>query len=75
MWIGFSLGSGQTHPPAAILLMPAGYLLGALCLPVGIFAMAQGAWAFSTDSKAWAKYMPVAAASLFFGCLFVILSM
>ena len=74
MWFGYSLGSGQTHPAAAILAMPAGYLLGALCLPVGIFAMAQGAVTFSTGSKAWTKYIPVAVVSLLICCLFIVLS-
>ena len=41
MWAGYSIGSGQTHPPAIILRMPVGIVAAALSLGCGVFLMVQ----------------------------------
>ena len=50
LWVGFWLGSGQAQPPA-LLRMPAGIILAAVCLCCGIFFGMLAARKFSEGSR------------------------
>jgi 1,4-dihydroxy-2-naphthoate octaprenyltransferase len=39
LWVGFRIGSGQAHPPAMLLRMPFGMLMGGLCFGQGYFSV------------------------------------
>ena len=55
LWAGFSIGSGQTHPPALLLRMPVGVIIGALCFACSIFFGALAAIDFSEGNTNWHK--------------------
>jgi hypothetical protein len=60
LWAGFSIGSGQAHPPTFLLKMPSGVLMGGLCLAGGIFCGVCAAKEFSEGVKGWRKWMLMA---------------
>lgn len=55
LWAGYSLGSGQTHPPALILRMPVGVIVGTLGLSGGIFLGVMAAKEFAEGHTRWRK--------------------
>ena len=57
MWAGFSIGSGQPQPPALLLQMPVGVIMGALCFGVGIFWGVLAAKDFAEGDVKWRKFM------------------
>lgn len=57
LWAGYSIGSGQTQPPALLLRMPVGAIIGALCFGCGIFCGALAAKHFAEGSAVWRKYL------------------
>lgn len=60
LWAGYSIGSGQTHPPAMLLRMPVGVLIGALCFGCGIFGGVFAAKDFSESRSRWRKHLLMA---------------
>lgn len=56
LWVGFRLGSGQVQPPA-LLRMPAGIILAAICLCCGIFFGMLAAKKFSEENRDWRKFL------------------
>ena len=56
LWAGYCIGSGQTQPPALLLRMPVGILLGALCVAGGIFLGAMAAKSFANGHAGWKKW-------------------
>lgn len=64
LWAGYSVGSGQTQPPAMLLKMPVGIIIGALCFCSGIFCGILAARDYSEDNAKWRKRLLVA-----LGCL------
>lgn len=64
LWAGYCIGSGQTQPPALLLRMPVGGIIGALCFCGGIFGGALAAKNFSEGHTAWRKLLLAA-----LGCL------
>lgn len=55
LWAGYSIGSGQTQPPALLLKMPVGVILGIFCFSYGIFLGAMAARNFAEGNVAWRK--------------------
>ena len=55
LWAGYCIGSGQTQPPALLLRMPVGILLGALCVAGGLFAGIMAAKEFANGHAGWKK--------------------
>lgn len=53
IWVGYALGTGQTHPALYILKMPAGFILASLCMPASIFYFYLTASNYSTNNKSW----------------------
>lgn len=64
LWAGYGMGSGQTQPPALILRMPVGAIVGALGLSGGIFLGVMAAREFAEGHAQWRKRLLVA-----LGCL------
>jgi hypothetical protein len=64
LWAGFSIGSGQAHPPAMLLRMPSGMVIGGLGVAGGIFLGACAAREFSEGQAVWRKRMLMALAFL-----------
>jgi hypothetical protein len=64
MWAGFSIGSGQTHPPAILLKMPVGVIISAMFFTVGIFFGFLAAKDFADGEVRWRKRLLAA-----IGCL------
>lgn len=67
LWAGYSIGSGQTHPPAMLLRMPVGVLIGALCFGGGIFGGVLAAKDFSESRSRWRKHLLLAVGCLLSG--------
>ena len=63
LWVGFRLGSRQVQPPA-LLRMPAGIILAAICLCCGIFFGMLAAKKFSEENRVWRKFLLAAIAWL-----------
>lgn len=57
LWAGYAIGSGQTHPPALLLHMPVGIIIGALCFCCGIFSGALAARNFAEGDARWRQGM------------------
>ena len=57
LWAGYSLGTGQTHPPLLLLKMPVGVIMGALCFCAGIFLGVLAAKTFAEGEAAWRKLL------------------
>jgi len=55
LWAGYSIGSGHTQPPALLLKMPVGIILGALCFCCGIFYGVLAAQDFAACKTSWRK--------------------
>lgn len=66
LWAGYSIGSGQTQPPALLLRMPSGFLIGGLCAPCGIFWGVLAARGYASGNSGWKKHMLAA-----LGCVFL----
>lgn len=64
LWAGYAIGTGQTQPPALLLKVPVGILIGALCICGGIFSGVLAARAFSEGDAKWRKLLLAA-----IGCL------
>ena len=60
IWAGYCLGAGglqnQTQPLAMLLRMPAGVLIGGLCLSGGIFSGVMAAKDFAAEYGGWKKW-------------------
>ena len=74
LWAGYSIGSGKTHPPAWLLHMPVGVVLGAAALVCGLGSGALAARYFSEGNTAWKRYFLIAifcssAGGFVFSCL------
>lgn len=61
LWAGFRLGSGQAQPPA-LLRMPVGIILAAICLCCGISFGMLTAKKFSEENRNWRKFLLAAVA-------------
>lgn len=57
MLIGYNLGSGQTHPPALLMKMPVGLLVGCVALGCGIFNGYLAAREYADGGSSIKKYM------------------
>lgn len=57
LWAGYSIGSGQTQPPAWLLKMPVGIIVSALCFGCGIFFGALAARSFAESNAVWRKFL------------------
>ena len=55
LWAGFRIGSRQDMPLAAVLHMPAGWLISGLCLAAGMFCGGVAAWKFAEAETGWWK--------------------
>ena len=75
MWAGYSLGSGQTHPPAIMLRMPVGFIIGGLSLGSSIFLIALCAKDFSEGRKSWRKRLLIAALLIIPSVFFISMTM
>ena len=64
LWSGFCIGSGQTQPPAMLLKMPLGIILGPLWFCSGTFYGVLAAKAFSEADIRWRNYFLKALACL-----------
>ena len=63
LWVGFRLGSGQVQL-SALLRMPAGIILAAICLGCGIFFGMLAAKKFSEENRGWRKFLLAAIACI-----------
>jgi hypothetical protein len=75
LWAGFCIGSGRTHPPEVMLLMPSGLILGGLCLMGGLFLGVRAAKDFAEGGKGWRKQMIAASTMLVPGGVMVSLTL
>ena len=64
LWAGYSIGSGQTQPPALLLRMPVGIVLSALAVAGGILLGIVAGKEFSERQSGWKKRLLTA-----LGCL------
>lgn len=64
LWAGYCIGSGQTQPPALLLRMPVGIIVGTLCIGGGIFSGVLAARDFAEDHARWRRRMLTALAFL-----------
>lgn len=64
LWAGYCIGTGQTHPPAFLLRMPVGIIIGGLFVAGGLFLGASAAKDYSEGLVGWQKRMLAA-----LGCL------
>lgn len=71
MWAGYSIGSGQTHPPAIMLRMPVGFIIGGLSLGSGIFLLTLCTKDFSEGRKSWKKRLITVALLIIPGIFFI----
>lgn len=75
MWAGYSIGSGQTQPPALLLHMPSGWLIGGLCLVTGLFCGVVTAGNFAASETGWGKSLLMALGFLLAGAVIVSFSL
>jgi len=66
LWVGFRFSSGQVQPPA-LLWMPAGIILAAICLCCGILFEIFAAKKFSEANRDRRKFLLVAIACIVLG--------
>lgn len=66
LWVGFRFSSGQVQPPA-LLRMPAGIILAAICLCCGILFGIFAAKKFSEANRDRRKFLLVAIACIVLG--------
>ena len=64
MWAGYCLGSGQTQPPALLMRMPVGVLIGILCMGGCVLEGIRAAKAFGDNDNSWRKHALEATALL-----------
>lgn len=64
MWAGYCLGSGQTQPPALLMRMPVGVLIGILCMGGCVMEGIRAAKAFADTDSSWRKHALAATALL-----------
>ena len=55
LWAGFRTDTGRDMPLAAVLHMPAGWLISGLCLVGGVFCGGVAAWEFAEAERRWWK--------------------
>ena len=55
LWAGFRIDPGRDMPLAAVLHMPAGWLISGLCLAAGMFCGGVAAWKFAEAETGWWK--------------------
>ena len=55
LWAGFRIDTGRDMPLAAVLHMPAGWLISGLCLVAGVFCGGVAAKEFAEAQKGWWK--------------------
>lgn len=55
LWAGYCIGSGQTQPPALLLKMPVGIIIGALCFCCSVFCGFLAARDFAAGKAVWRK--------------------
>ncbi len=55
LWAGFRIDTGRDMPLAAVLHMPAGWLISGLCLAAGMFCGGVAAWKFAEAETGWWK--------------------
>lgn len=55
LWAGFRIDTGRDLPLAAVLHMPAGWLISGLCLAAGVFCGGVAAWEFAEVERRWWK--------------------
>lgn len=67
LWVGYSLGSGQTHPPAILLKMPVGLAMAGGGLGIGSMMLFLAARAFSEGNLIWKKFTLFGGVSLLVG--------
>ena len=67
LWTGYSIGSGQTQPPALLLRMPVGIVLSALAVAGGILLGIVAGKEFSERQSGWKKRMLAALICLLSG--------
>lgn len=67
LWAGFRIDTGRDLPLAAVLHMPAGWLLSGLCLAAGMFCGGMAAWEFAEAETGWWKEGLVALSFMLFG--------
>lgn len=53
LWAGFRIDTGRDTPLAAVLHMPAGWLLSGLCMAAGVFCGGVAAWEFAEAETGW----------------------
>lgn len=53
LWAGFRIDTGRDMPLAAVLHMPAGWLISGLCLAAGVFCGGVAAWEFAEAERRW----------------------
>ena len=75
LWAGYSIGKGETPPPALWLQMPSGWLIGGLCLATGLFCGIVTARRFAESETGWVKNMLIALGFLLAGAVIFSLSM
>lgn len=71
MWAGYSIGSGQTHPPVILLRMPVGIVAGGLSLGCGLFLMMQCAKGYADGRKDLKKLILAASAFIVPGAMLI----
>lgn len=64
MWAGYCLGSGKTQPPALLMRMPVGVLIGILCMGGCVMEGIRAAKAFADTDSSWRKHALAATALL-----------
>ena len=67
LWAGYSIGSGQTQPPALLLRMPVGTVISALAVAGGILLGVVAGKEFSERQSGWKKRMLAALVCLLSG--------
>ena len=75
LWAGFRIGSRQDMPLAAVLHMPAGWLISGLCLAAGMFCGGVAAWKFAEAETGWWKKGGIAIFFIMVGTLLFSLSL
>jgi hypothetical protein len=64
LWAGYNIGTGLSKPPAWLLWMPAGILMGGISFGVGIFLLGMAGREYANGDTWW----KLGAAALAFMC-------